>query len=108
MSSCGWALPGDVVISLSQKTMSLLDDVPISFAGDLSAGDCSIRVDGMHERFVGDWSCFFNVGDNTVWTSPAHLEIASAQARTGEETLWRRAAGDVVCAREHDRGMVVR
>ena len=84
MASCGWAMPGDVVISLSEKTLSLLDELPLSFAGDLSAGDCSVRVDSMHERFAGEWSCFFSVGDNTVWTSPAHLELASAQARHGQ------------------------
>ncbi|XP_043230666.1 uncharacterized protein LOC122385975 [Amphibalanus amphitrite] len=83
VASCGWALPGDVVISLSQKTLSLLDDLPLSFTGDLASGDCSVRVDTMSERFAGEWSCFFNIGDNTIWTSPAHLELVSAQAQTG-------------------------
>ena len=71
---------------MSEKTLSLLDDLPLSFTGDLAAGDCSVRVDAMHERFAGEWSCFFNVGDNTVWSSPAHLEVAAAQARVGEWT----------------------
>ena len=72
------------MISLSRKTLSLLDDLPLSFTGDLAAGDCSVRVDAMLERFAGDWSCFFTVGEDTVWTGPARLEIAAAQASTGQ------------------------
>ena len=86
MSSCGWALPGDVVISLSGRTLSLLDDLPLSFSGALADGDCSVRVDAMSERFVGEWSCFFSLGDTTVWSSPAYLDMAAAQARLGERT----------------------
>ncbi|XP_037070805.1 uncharacterized protein LOC119091969 [Pollicipes pollicipes] len=83
VSACGWAMPDDVVITLSRTTMSLLDDVPLSFRGDLAAGDCSLRLGAMEPRFAGQWSCFFQVDGDTVWTSPAHLELAAAQARTG-------------------------
>lgn len=92
--SCGWALPDDVVITLSSQTMSLLDEVPLTFRGDLAAGDCSISVDAMQPRFAGRWSCFFTSGGHTVWTSPAHLHLQlDAQARTGQcpEEGWEGA-----------------